>query len=217
MSSGGRGTYSINITIEKAAAEAAIQQLIGKMTSLGPAATGAATGVNQLGMAFTRFNTEAQRTVGTSTALAGGLGRVSGPLGQLNAQINTTAATLPKLSAAQQQAASSSQQMGQAMQGQIQRMTALGSRIGGIAFMFTGLTAAMGEAQGMQQALGEAQEKLRGATEKYNTALKEHGKNSFQATQALQQMEKAEKGVAFASRIATLSIQDQFFFIGGLA
>lgn len=217
MSSGGRGSYSIHIDLDANQAISAVSQLKTQLGSLTPSFQGVTGGANQAAMSFERYNAAAQKTVGTSSALGSGLGRVAAPLGQLNSQINSTAATLPRLSSAQQQAAQSANQMGQAIQGQTQKITAMASRLGGVAFMFTGLTAAMGEAQGMQGLLTDTQDKLTSAQQKAAQAIQKYGKDSFQATRALEGVEKQERALAFQTRITTLSIQDQFFFIGALA
>ena len=93
MSSGGRGTYSIRIHLDAQQAISIMNQVRTQLGGLGASFTQANGLITQTAASFEKYNTAARQTVGTSSAMSSSLGQVRDALGQLNSQINTTAAT----------------------------------------------------------------------------------------------------------------------------
>lgn len=94
MSAGTRSRYSILVDLDANQAINTINTLRTQLGGLGASFTQSNGAVTQSTMSFERYNTAAQKTIGTSSAMSSSLGQVRNSLGQLNSRINTTA-TLP--------------------------------------------------------------------------------------------------------------------------
>lgn len=90
------------------------------------------------------------------------------------------------------------------------------SRISGATFMFVGLTAAMGEAQGMQEILAISQKKVSDLQAEQNALVLAGQEGSKEYKRVTNELEQAQAALTRQQTITNLSTQDTYFFIGAL-
>ena len=192
--------------------------------ALGSAMNAVNAATTQTTTSMTGLNNQAKQIPPTMTAASSSSSGFSGALGNVRNSSSAVEGPLNKNNILVGQSAVSFQSGAKGADvytGSVNKVqdtiVPMASKIGGMAFLFAGLTASMGEAAGMQEILALSQQKVNELTD-VQTALMEQGLEGTDLYASVtKELEQAQRALTRQQTITNLSTQDQSFYILSLA
>jgi hypothetical protein len=193
-----------------------------------PAVTSSMNAVNtatgQTTQSMTGLNAQAKQIPPVMNSAASGTGSFTGALGNVRNAASSVEGPLNKnnLLAGQSAVAYTTGSKGAetyaASSAKVEStVLPLASKLGGLAFLFAGLTASAGEAAGMQEILGLSQEKVNELTALQAELIAADMQGTDVFSRVTNELEQAQRALTRQQTITNLSTQDQSFYIMALA
>ena len=182
------------------------------------------TSTQQTTQQMTGLNTQAKQIPPVMTSAASGTGSFTGALGNVRNAAGAVEGPLSRnnilagQSAVAYQTGSKGAETYAASSTKVEStVLPLASKLGGLAFLFAGLTASAGEAAGMQEILGLSQEKVNELTALQAQLIEADMQGTDIFARVTNELEQAQRALTRQQTITNLSTQDQSFYIMALA